>query len=154
MSYLLWIAGFFGVSGLHRLYNGKVVTGLIYFFTLGLFGVGQFIDVFLVPGMTEEHQLNRLKARYGDRLYDLLNAPTASPSLQHPDRSENMVKLLKAAQQQKGVLSVTQAVLATGLGFEEAEALLKSMAKSGYVGIENHPETGIVLYRFDELTVA
>lgn len=64
-----------------------------------------------------------------------------------------MVKLLRAAKQNAGHLSVTQAVLETGLGFEEAETLLSDMARSGYVAIDNHPQSGVVIYRFDEIAV-
>jgi Protein kinase domain/TM2 domain len=41
-------APFFGICGLHRFYVGKIWTGLLWFFTLGLLGVGQFIDVILI----------------------------------------------------------------------------------------------------------
>lgn len=154
LSYLLWLGGFFGLSGLHRLYNGKITSGLIWFFTLGLFGVGQFIDVFLVPGMAEDHQLRRLKSQYGNDLYDVLNQPiTTGQTLKQPTREAKMVKLLKAAKQHQGQLSVTQAVLETGLGFDEVEGLLRDMAKSGYVAVDNHPQTGVVIYRFEELVV-
>jgi TM2 domain-containing membrane protein YozV len=152
ISYVLWLAGFFGFSGLHRIYNGKITTGIIWFMTLGLFGVGQFIDVFLVPGMSEEHHLKRLKAKYGNDIYDRLQDPVyATQTVRQPTREEKMVKLLKAAQKHSGQLSVTRAVLETGLGFEEAEALLKDMVKSGYVAVDNHPKTGVVVYHFDEL---
>jgi TM2 domain-containing membrane protein YozV len=152
LSYILWLGGFFGLSGLHRLYNGKIITGLIWFFTLGVFGVGQFIDVFFVPGMAEEHQLKRLKAHYGDDIYDVLNQPiTSAQTLRQPSREEKMVKLLKVAKANAGQLSVTQAVLDTGLGFAEVENLLTDMVKSGYVAVDNHPHTGVVIYRFDEL---
>ncbi|MGD1941745.1 MAG: NINE protein [Leptolyngbyaceae cyanobacterium] len=152
LSYLLWLGGFFGLSGLHRLYNGKITSGLIWFFTLGLFGVGQFVDVFLVPGMAEDHQLRRLKSQYGNDLYDVLNQPiTTGQTLKQPTREAKMVKLLKAAKQHQGQLSVTQAVLETGLGFDEVEGLLRDMAKSGYVAVDNHPQTGVVIYRIEEL---
>jgi TM2 domain-containing membrane protein YozV len=48
VGYLLWI---FGFTGAHRFYFGKPVSGTIWFFTLGLLGVGWLIDVFLIPGM-------------------------------------------------------------------------------------------------------
>jgi TM2 domain-containing membrane protein YozV len=48
IGYLLWI---FGFTGSHRFYYGKPVTGTIWFFTLGLLGIGWLIDLFLIPGM-------------------------------------------------------------------------------------------------------
>ena len=62
-----------------------------------------------------------------------------------------MVKLLKAAQIKGGKISVTHGVMATGASFAEVEAVLKQMLKSGYVSINNDPDTGTVLYHFHEL---
>ncbi len=51
MGYLLWIFGFMGA---HRFYYGKQISGVIWFFTLGLFFIGWIIDLFLIPGMAEQ----------------------------------------------------------------------------------------------------
>ena len=48
IGYLLWIFGFLGA---HRFYYGKPISGTIYFFTLGLLGIGWLIDLFLIPSM-------------------------------------------------------------------------------------------------------
>ncbi len=48
VGYILWI---FGFTGSHRFYYGKPVSGTIYFFTLGLLGIGWLVDLFLIPGM-------------------------------------------------------------------------------------------------------
>ncbi len=53
IGYLLWI---FGFMGSHRFYYGRQVTGVIWFFTLGLFFIGWFIDLFLIPGMERDAQ--------------------------------------------------------------------------------------------------
>ena len=58
IGYLLWI---FGFTGAHRFYYGKPISGTIYFFTLGLLGVGWLIDLFLIPGMDRKADL-RFKA--------------------------------------------------------------------------------------------
>jgi len=50
VGYILWI---FGFTGSHRFYYGKPITGTIWFFTLGLFFIGWFIDLFLIPSMDD-----------------------------------------------------------------------------------------------------
>jgi len=43
-----WIAlllcFFFGVIGVHKFYEGKILLGIVYIFTGGLFGIGVLID--------------------------------------------------------------------------------------------------------------
>ncbi len=51
IGYILWIFGFLGS---HRFYYGKPISGTIYFFTLGLLGIGWIIDFFLIPAMDRE----------------------------------------------------------------------------------------------------
>lgn len=50
-GYLLWI---FGFTGAHRFYYGRQITGTIWFFTLGLLGIGWLIDAFLIPSMDRQ----------------------------------------------------------------------------------------------------
>ena len=54
MGYILWI---FGFMGMHRFYYGKPISGTVYFFTLGLLGIGWIVDLFLIPGMDREADL-------------------------------------------------------------------------------------------------
>lgn len=51
IGYILWI---FGFTGSHRFYFGKPISGTIYFFTLGLLGIGWIIDLFLIPSMDRQ----------------------------------------------------------------------------------------------------
>lgn len=51
VGYILWI---FGFTGAHRFYFGKPISGTVYFFTLGLLGIGWFIDLFLIPSMDRQ----------------------------------------------------------------------------------------------------
>ncbi len=52
VSLALNILGFFGLAGLHRLYAGKIVSGLLYLFTWGFFGVGTLIDLIKILSNT------------------------------------------------------------------------------------------------------
>ncbi len=54
VGYLLWI---FGFTGAHRFYYGKPLTGTLWFFTLGLLGIGWLIDLFLIPGLDRQADL-------------------------------------------------------------------------------------------------
>lgn len=53
LSYGLWCLSLVGFCGIHRIYNRKPLTGFLWLFTLGLCGIGQFIDLLLIPGMVE-----------------------------------------------------------------------------------------------------
>lgn len=48
IGYVTWLVGF---TGSHRFYYGKPISGTIWFFTLGLLGIGWLIDLFLIPSM-------------------------------------------------------------------------------------------------------
>ena len=52
VGYLIWVV--FGFVGAHRFYYGKTLTGILWFFTLGLLGIGWFIDLFLIPSMDRQ----------------------------------------------------------------------------------------------------
>ena len=54
IGYILWIFGFLGS---HRFYYGKPISGTIWFFTLGLLGIGWIIDLFLIPDMARRADL-------------------------------------------------------------------------------------------------
>lgn len=51
VGYLFWCIGF---TGAHRFYYGKPLTGLLWFFTGGLLGIGWLVDVFFIPSMDRE----------------------------------------------------------------------------------------------------
>jgi TM2 domain-containing membrane protein YozV len=54
VGYILWIVGF---TGSHRFYFGKPISGTVYFFTLGLLGIGWLIDLFLIPSLYRQANL-------------------------------------------------------------------------------------------------
>ncbi|MGF1676961.1 MAG: NINE protein [Rivularia sp. (in: cyanobacteria)] len=153
ISYILNLLGFLGFTGgLHRLYNGKIATGLLWMFTLGLFGLGQFVDLFLIPNMVEEREI-KLRLKAGLSPFGVAESYQAVASeIYHSPQETLMVELLKAAERRGGKLSVTQGVIETGATFSQVETTLKEMHKSGYVDIGNSPDNGAVTYIFHELT--
>ena len=56
-AYLLWLLCLIGICGIHRFYVDKPISGVIWLLTGGLCFVGQLVDLFLIPGMTDEVNL-------------------------------------------------------------------------------------------------
>ena len=54
LSYLLWCLCLVGLCGLQRFYNRKPLSGLLWLFSFGLCGLGQLIDLLLLPGLVEQ----------------------------------------------------------------------------------------------------
>lgn len=159
-AYVLWLGCLLQLYGLQRLYNGKIFTGLLWMFTFGLFGVGQLVDLLLIPNMVEQHNI-KLKARQGlspagvaidqPGIHRIIAEEPRTAPFPQTSPNELTIKLLKAAEARGGRLSVTQGVMETGASFPAVEATLKDMLKTGYVDITNDPETGVVMYEFREL---
>lgn len=145
-AYVLWLGGLFGLAGLHRIYNGEIRTGLLWLCTFGFGGLGQLLDLMLIPKMVEVHN-DRVK----QQSFAAVEQKRLAGLVERAPHSESIVELLKAAEARGGKLTVTQGVIATGLNFDQVEALLGEMLKSGYVDIGNDPETGVVFYQFHEL---
>jgi TM2 domain-containing membrane protein YozV len=154
-AYLLWALCLFGICGLHRFYAGQIVWGIVYLCTFGLFGIGQLIDLVLVPGMVKARndQLRRkYLAEWGE---DGLVMPVpidrnlVAAQVSAPPQADPMLLLLKAAHANGGKLSKAQVALHTGLSPERVEALIQTALHSGYADVTNDPESGAVRYVFD-----
>jgi TM2 domain-containing membrane protein YozV len=171
VAFLLWLACFCGFFGIHRFYLGRWGSGLLYFFTFGLFGVGQLVDLIRLPGMVteenmkhaafralaEKHALQGGHVRQLSAHAQLGNAgllPVGSVTTDAETSDALRMQLVQAAAKHGGHLSVTQGVMATGKSFQQIEDTLDDMVKSGYVSIDNDENTGIVIYRFGQLELA
>ena len=166
IAYILWALGIFGFCGIHRLYLGRIGTGILYFCTFGLFGLGQVIDLFLIPDMVKEKnyylqekaKINHLLL-WTDMGEEIIRSKTSSlikqmktgvqSSPAKTSQSDPMLKLLKAAAARNNVLSLGQAVMILELPVEQVEQLLQKALKQGLAHIDNDLETGAVRYHFD-----
>jgi len=57
-AFILTLLGFFGIAGLQYLYLGNVTKFLLWFFTLGIFGLGTLIDIFTIGSAVENNNIN------------------------------------------------------------------------------------------------
>ena len=55
IAYVLWF--FLGVFSAHRFYLDKIGSGILYLVTFQLFGIGWFIDLFILSGMVDKYNL-------------------------------------------------------------------------------------------------
>lgn len=154
-AYGLWFLSFVGVCGVHRLYAGKIGTGLLWVFTFGLFGVGQFIDLFLIPSMVDDFNLKQIWLRGGSPPASL---PSSGATLALPASPAKSLKgqplmreIIRLAQQKQGILTVNEAIAQIEADFDEIETAFVELVKRGYAYPDNHGVTGAVEYHFPEL---
>jgi hypothetical protein len=156
-AYALWCLFFVGLAGLHRIYMGKYGTGIVWLLTFGLFGVGQFVDLFRMRRLVLDSNVREGYLPH-PRWAHLVPPPVAPVAVPAPvqarstqdENADLMRRLLSAARSHGGRLTVTEGVEATGLSFRQIEETLREMVASGYVDVDNAPDTGVVVYRFLE----
>ena len=79
---ILSAGSFLGICGLQRFYVGKIGTGILWFLTAGLFGIGQLIDVIMII-------VGNFKDRYGLPLviwHDSEELKVKTPNTQAADK--------------------------------------------------------------------
>ena len=151
LGYSLWCGWFVGLAGLHRIYMGKYATGLLWMCTFGLFGFGQIFDLLTMKKMVRDANIREgylPHPRWAAALNRMAHAP---PQISEPPEKPLKHRLLDAAIERGGELSVTDGVAATGASFDAVESTLDELLSTGYVDIDNRPDSGVIVYRFTEL---
>jgi hypothetical protein len=87
LSYLLWCASLVGLCGLQRFYNRKPLSGLLWLLTFGLCGVGQLVDLLLIPELVEQANQPLLLAEALDAVSADASPPLERQLLQLARRS-------------------------------------------------------------------
>jgi len=134
LSYFLAIFGLLTpISGLHRFYLDKKISGIIYLCTYGLFGIGTIIDLLRMPFLVDRCNLKILLKTHELRLLN-------------PQKD-----ILKIAQKNNGVVTVAMVSLDSNLSLAETKNYLEKMYKEGFCK-KDIDEDGIEIFIFLGLT--
>lgn len=140
-AYLLWCLSLFALPGLHRFYLGKPVSGVLYLCTFGFFGIGQIVDLFLIPGMVEDRNLKH-KLLYGTT--NDLTGPHVAPAASPLPRLD--VQILTLCRNQGGA-TISDCVIETGTDPAEVKAAIQQLCLEDLLFVDNRAQDGAVIYK-------
>jgi len=164
VSYLLAALGFLGVSGVHRFYLGKPITGIIWFLTGGLFMLGTIYDLITMESQVREANRYALPpgqpmlppghVPYPPQAYPpqgYAPAPDPNADLRNPEVDLEL-RVLKLARLRGGRLTAASTAAELAIPVAEADAQLTEIAKAGHANVDVSDE-GAVVYDFPALRV-
>ncbi len=148
-AYVLAALGFFGLSGIHRFYLGKYVSGFLYFITGGFFGIGTVIDLLNMRNLVDSaNQTAYIEDRLDERSHDFSEPDVSRQRMQSQAHSlEHLIFIL--AKDNNGILSTAQLVIESGLSTEQVQEELESMVTKGHA-VQGERSNGLKVYVFQE----
>lgn len=152
-AYLLWI-GSFVIPGLHRFYLGKIGTGLLYFFTWNLGGLGMVYDGLTMPEQVRQANVKlRMQGMLDDDYDDDLGFGRARPlpEMNRPSgRSETPEHvILRVAKNNHGIASPAEIALEGSITTDAAREHLDALVDKG-IGEVRVRKSGSLVYVFPD----
>ena len=158
-AYILWACGLVGLMGLHRFYLGKIGTGLLWFFTLGLFGIGWIVDGFTLGNQVEYANLKKQNLLDKNSTPQIINnfhqpAPLYAQQQAHQEPQPPPAPVETKASKMEELKSLTSRLRKIDKLFmnefltdeeyaKQKNAILKDMTM---VVDESHPEDGLMIF--------
>lgn len=160
LAYILWFLCAFSICGAQRFYCKRYISGFIYLFTFGFFGIGQFIDLFTIPNMVDEENL-KYQALYGYQNININGNPQVTINVDgrksHASKTaykttnnkkvSDTIQILQAAKKSGGMVSLSDCVLATGKETAQVKQTLAKMCQDELIEMTNLPDSGAIVYK-------
>jgi TM2 domain-containing membrane protein YozV len=147
VSYLLWLAFLLGGAGLHRIYLGRYISGAFYLVTWGWFGVGQLLDLVLIPGMVDEENLKYMALRGGVGYTPGLQAANQIALVEKTGRSELLEVTILRICRERGEATRSDCIIDSGADRKDVTATLKMLVHEDLLTVHNRDSDGSVVYR-------
>jgi hypothetical protein len=149
-AYILWLCSCFGALGFHRFYLGKIGTGVLWFCSGGLFGIGSLYDAVTLPRQVREANVRaEVEARVRGELGYAYGGSSGARGSQAA-KSENPEKtVLRVARANGGFVTPGEAALEGDMSVDEARKLLEKLAAKGNAEMRIRA-SGVVVYFFPE----
>jgi len=161
VAYLLWF--FLGIFGAHRFYLEKIGTGILWLLTCGLFGVGWFIDLFILGSEVDTYNLMHSGVLGGNQNQNVVvnvNVPTGTPQVITDQTSIAKIstteqikisaeKAILSLADKTPILTLRQIMTNANLEIEEAETAINKLVSKG-IAKEEVDSSGKSTYTFSE----
>ncbi len=164
-AYLFWCFCFFQVYGIHRIYAGRYLSGIVYLLTFGFLFIGQFVDLFLIPDMIDVENLKN-KSLYGYKpnqasfyrtpetlVVNLAQEESPEPN---PELTANNASAEKALDLDRAILkfckdnngaTIAEIFLEIEEEYEQIQSSIDDLMKKGLLTVDNRAEDGAVIYK-------
>ncbi|MDR0452654.1 MAG: TM2 domain-containing protein [Treponema sp.] len=153
LAYLLWLLSGFGALGFHRFYLGKIPSGLLWMFTGGLVGLGSIYDFLTLPGQVREANIRNalLSGALGKGAnlsgWRYVNDGSSRVVRERKESVERVI--LRAAKQNKGVVTASEVALEGNISIEDARKALEILVSKGFAEMRVR-RSGTIVYTLPE----
>lgn len=176
-AYILCALGFLGIGGIHRFYLNRAGTGLVYFFTYGIFGIGTVVDMFSIQKMVDEENMHKQALHNNGSTYNnnspqvvinlgensqynqvpsLGNSNTLQNSKQLPN-TNSADKTLKAEEslelkilkicREKEQAKLSDCVIDSGANSQEVKKVIQQLVNDELLIVSNRDSDGAIVYQ-------
>ena len=131
LSYFLCILQFFiGISGIHRFYLEKPISGILYLMTWGFFGIGTIVDLINMPKIVDKINIKYLKKNNLEKL----------PSDER--------KILEIAKKHGGTITIQMVSLESNMSLNKSKFELEKLKMNNFC-TKDIDEDGVEIYFFN-----